>query len=1100
MYTFELPKIGRLFRDINFIAKAVDTLDPITAVKKPRGYGGCAIIWNAAVNDYITELPECTDRFVVIEYNQPWKKMPLIITSVYLPARSNAESETEFNEVLAQLEEIVMKYSSSHQIVMAGDWNASLSRAKPTLRDGRFKTFIENNCFKLPNQQAYEPTFHGNDCSSCIDYFLFRVISGDQDMMPTLLNFGLKATNVSDHTAISITIKLDVTTDKAGTSQIKNCIEYQYCRPSWRNCDIMTYRKTLKPIITYEAENSQADTGSMVQFLADSLRLAAKPFTKKKKSKQQIYKVPHNDEIADAIKCSKLAFWRWKNEGRPQSPNEKYHQMKSAKKLLRQLQRQEATRKNCEQIEEILQSSKEDKQLFYKLINKQRSTNSRTQIILKHNGSMVSNPHEVCGILQNHFGLLVETTDVSDEKHIMAAEVKIIENYLSSTDVKDEYLPSVREVKTAIHSLNMKKSPDCMGLMSEHLVYGGESVAMMLHHIVTRVYKEQKIPACLKEGILTPIHKSGRPKDDASGYRGITILPIIYKIIEIIIRERISTITDPIQNQMQRGFTKKTSPSNAALLLTEAIAEAKHAKLPLFVTLLDVKTAFDVVWHDSLLKKLYNDGINPAEWLLIKDSFHNSHTRVKWDGLVSNSFPIQQGVKQGSILGPTEYKRFIDPLLHQLQSSPFGFRFGTITCPASVCADDIALLSTNIEDHTSLITLVEEYSIQEKYNIQATKSCTLIFNRHIPVLPWSIRGELIPIADSAKHLGLVRSDKIADTIDAKLTNGRKALYGLMGAGLHGVNGLNPVVSIHIMNIYIIPIMTYGLEAMILPQKCIDTLEVSFRRTLRQLQSLPGRVANCAVYILLNVLPLEATLHRNMLGLLGNILRNRSTIEYQLVLRQSSLQSYSGKSWFSQAKRLLAKYNLPSLEDLIDSTPSAYTWKHLVKKALSTYWKIQLINAAAQYSSLQYMSLYAFQNNRCHPVWTTVCTNLHDVKRATVKVKLLTNTYTLMSDKARFTRNYDSTCMLCREEPETLEHFILNCKILEDIRFKHIAKIHQLIGNLIWTDPKTRPTWLLQIILDCQNSPLCNQILQEEMEMMTRRLCWDLHMRRKTLMS
>jgi len=42
-----------------------------------------------------------------------------------------------------------------------------------------------------------------------------------------------------------------------------------------------------------------------------------------------------------------------------------------------------------------------------------------------------------------------------------------------------------------------------------------------------------------------------------TAYRGITILPIIYKIIEIIIRYIISTIsiTDPIHNQIQWEFT-----------------------------------------------------------------------------------------------------------------------------------------------------------------------------------------------------------------------------------------------------------------------------------------------------------------------------------------------------------------------------------------------------------------------------------------------------------------------------------------------------------------------------------------------------------------
>jgi hypothetical protein len=33
----------------------------------------------------------------------------------------------------------------------------------------------------------------------------------------------------------------------------------------------------------------------------------------------------------------------------------------------------------------------------------------------------------------------------------------------------------------------------------------------------------------------------------------------------------------------------------------------------------------------------------------------------------------------------------------------------------------------------------------------------------------------------------------------------------MGAGLHGLNGLNPKVSIHIIRIYVIPRLIYGLE-------------------------------------------------------------------------------------------------------------------------------------------------------------------------------------------------------------------------------------------------------------------------------------------------
>ena len=94
----------------------------------------------------------------------------------------------------------------------------------------------------------------------------------------------------------------------------------------------------------------------------------------------------------------------------------------------------------------------------------------------------------------------------------------------------------------------------------------------------------------------------------------------------------------------------------------------------------------------------------------------------------------------------------------------------------------------------------------------------------------------------------------------------------------------------------------------------------------------------------------------------------------------------------------------------------------------------------------------------------------------------------------------STCPLCRKDPETLEHFLLSCEILEETRLKHIKEIHRLLENKEWNDPKTRPTWLLQVIIDCQNSPECNEDQLEDIDTLTIRLCWDLHTRRKALMA
>ena len=49
------------------------------------------------------------------------------------------------------------------------------------------------------------------------------------------------------------------------------------------------------------------------------------------------------------------------------------------------------------------------------------------------------------------------------------------------------------------------------------------------------------------------------------------MLPVLGKLLELIIRNRLRSILDPQQNIMQRGFTSLSSPLNCALLMEESI-------------------------------------------------------------------------------------------------------------------------------------------------------------------------------------------------------------------------------------------------------------------------------------------------------------------------------------------------------------------------------------------------------------------------------------------------------------------------------------------------------------------------------------------------
>ena len=89
----------------------------------------------------------------------------------------------------------------------------------------------------------------------------------------------------------------------------------------------------------------------------------------------------------------------------------------------------------------------------------------------------------------------------------------------------------------------------------------------------------------------------------------------------------------------------------------------------IFSCFLDVRKAFDTVWIDSLLYKLFAKlGINGRMWLVIKDFYTNVKARVLYSDSSPRMFDISQGTRQGRILALFMYKVSINGLLNVLSN------------------------------------------------------------------------------------------------------------------------------------------------------------------------------------------------------------------------------------------------------------------------------------------------------------------------------------------------------------------------------------------------------------------------------------------------
>ena len=667
----------------------------------------------------------------------------------------------------------------------------------------------------------------------------------------------------------------------------------------------------------------------------------------------------------------------------------------------------------------------------------------------------------------------------------------------------------MEEINKAIHSLNKGKSADYHGLTIEHVIYAGKELQELLRILIGTIFELGRIPESLKVGLLTPIFKNKGTKQQATNYRGITVLPVIAKIIEVILKNRTQRHILETQNKRQRGFTAGSSPLNSALPIEEAYRESKDNKIDLQIVLLDAKAAFDTVIHSHMMRKAYLAGIEDKHWTLIKDLHENATSSIKWDGNISIPFDVKQGVRQGGILSADLYKLYINQLLNQYESAGIGYRIGNISTNSTACADDIALVS-DCDEHTQiLINMAYDYASMEGYQLQPTKSVIINVTpkRTVSVqnqLEFTLGTSKMPKVERSTHLGIIRTESLKNNmivnVEENIKKARRSAYSLFGSGFHGYNGLDVDTMIHLFKIYVTPVLLYGLELILPTSIYLTQLENFQKKMLKQLLSLPPNVADAAVYILTGILPIEAQIHVRALSLFNNIChQSDDSIEKMLAKRQLTLKSNESSSWFVAIKLLLRKYNMQEAIWYLDNPVKKTVWTGLIKKTVSNYWSKLVTDMIPLYSGLQHLSSENLELGKIHSIFKIKCFSPLDIARLPVKLKLLTGSYILQSRRIKMYKGEsDPRCLLCKSEIENEEHFVLKCQKLEAIRQPIIEELSLLLNDLKIDFEEFSNHDKMQLILDI--TPIAKQrkippASVVTTERLTRRLLHQIHVAR-----
>jgi len=79
-------------------------------------------------------------------------------------------------------------------------------------------------------------------------------------------------------------------------------------------------------------------------------------------------------------------------------------------------------------------------------------------------------------------------------------------------------------------NLKSHKSPGTDQIPAELIKAGGRTLRCESYKLTISIWNKEELPEERKESIIVPIYKKG-DKTDCSNYRGISLLPTMYKIL-----------------------------------------------------------------------------------------------------------------------------------------------------------------------------------------------------------------------------------------------------------------------------------------------------------------------------------------------------------------------------------------------------------------------------------------------------------------------------------------------------------------------------------------------------------------------------------------
>ena len=289
-----------------------------------------------------------------------------------------------------------------------------------------------------------------------------------------------------------------------------------------------------------------------------------------------------------------------------------------------------------------------------------------------------------------------------------------------------------------LSNLDPSKATGPNGIPAHVLKECSEEIAPSLCALFNYSLRIGRFPSDWKSADTMPVHKKDL-LEPAENYGPISLLPIVSKVMECCLCNRLYSHVSQSITSLQHGFMRSRSCSSQLLSVLHSTGETLDKNKQTDVLYLDFAKAFDTVDHATLIEKLkwYSVTGQLLDWF--SDYLMDRSQRVVIDGEASVRLPVTSGVPQGSLVGPLLFVIFINDLpeaIHEHTSTAL-YADDTKLHRIILAAKDCDILQ---QDLTSLNTWSHKSNL--KFNASKCKVLT-VTRRKSPVIHEYHLGDVI---------------------------------------------------------------------------------------------------------------------------------------------------------------------------------------------------------------------------------------------------------------------------------------------------------------------------------------------------------------------